>query len=111
MADTVYGYPEEQHGFRGEISFTRFWRDGEDWVQITLVSEDPNDAYVHTFASMPFKNFAEAFQATADNVSETSKAWWHSLKNNPVEEQNPKSQLPPKGSDLSGCVSDSTKEE
>ena len=41
----------------------------------------------------------------------TKRRFVEVVENNPVEEQNPKSQLPPKGSDLSGCVSDSTKEE
>ena len=78
MADTVYEYPNDEAN-RGYLGFTRFWKNGEDWIQITLISEDVNDANTHTYACMPFKKFAEAFQAVADNVSDTSKAWWHDL--------------------------------
>lgn len=78
MADTVYEYPNDE-AERGYLGFTRFWKQGEDWIQITLISEDPENENVHTYASMPFKKFVEAFQAIGENVSETSKAWWHNL--------------------------------
>lgn len=81
MADTVYNYPEDQAGDRGEISFTRFWRKGEDWIQITIVSEDERDPIAHTYASMPYKLFAEAFKACALSVNDTKGAWWHDLAN------------------------------
>jgi hypothetical protein len=79
MADTVYNYPEEQDGDRGEISFTRFFRKGEDWIQITIVSEDVSDICEHTYASMPYRLFAEAFKACAVSVNDTKGAWWHDL--------------------------------
>jgi hypothetical protein len=79
MADTVYEYPNEEP-IRGNISFTRFWRGGEDWIQITLISEDTTNDEVHTYASMPFSKFAEAFKACAESVQETKTAWWHDIQ-------------------------------
>ena len=79
MADTVFEYPDDKP-VRGYISFTRFWKKGEDWVQITLISEDIHSLEIHTYASLPFKKFQEAFVATAKNIEETKDAWWHKVK-------------------------------
>jgi hypothetical protein len=67
MADTVFEYQTAQRGY---IGFTRFWKKG-DWVQITLVSEDPNYPFVYTYATMPFEKFKEAFIAVAKSVEDT----------------------------------------
>jgi len=80
MADTVYEYPNEESQ-RGYLGFTRFWNQGENWVQITLVSEDVRNENVHTYASMPYSKFKEAFLAVAENVKDTKGAWWHDLTN------------------------------
>ena len=80
MADTVYEYPNN-NPTRGYIGFTRFWKKGEDWIQITLISEDVRNENVHTYACMPFKEFAKASRAINKSVKKTEKAWWHGLSN------------------------------
>ena len=68
MADTVYESPT--------ISFTRFWRDGEDWVQITII---PVEMDFHAYQVLSFKEFEKAYLALKANVEETKEAWWHEL--------------------------------
>lgn len=68
MADTVYEYPNQQPE-RGYIAFTRFWKKGEHWVQITLVSEDMRNENVHTYASLPYTEFVKAAKAVKKSVA------------------------------------------
>lgn len=78
MSDIVYEYPDT-NPVRGNISFTRFWREGEDWVQVTLINADELAPEVHTFASLPFREFEKGYLALKKSVEETKEAWWHAL--------------------------------
>mgnify|MGYP001570765743 CR=1 FL=1 len=70
MADTIY---ETNHDGT-HVSFTRFWRDAEDWVQITMGA---------TYGVMPVAEFLRAVEAIKQNVADTKDAWWHKRKNIP----------------------------
>lgn len=76
MSDTVFEYPSDDP-VRGQVSFTRFWKGGEDWVQITLIHQGEDYPLVHTFASLPFKKFEEGYLALRKSVADTGDAWWH----------------------------------
>lgn len=87
MADTVYEYPNDE-AERGYLGFTRFWKQGENWIQITLISEDMRNENVHTYASMPYSKFKEAVEAIVSNVNDTEKAWWHDIAISKSKEMN-----------------------
>jgi hypothetical protein len=72
MANTVYEYPGAGAN-RGYIGFTRFWKKGEFWIQITLVSENMRNENVHTYASIPYKEFVKASKAVNKDLKQITK--------------------------------------
>ena len=75
LGDTVYQTAhDEKH-----VSFTRFWRDTEDWVQITITGTNIHSVY----GVMPVAEFLRATEAIKQNVEETKDAWWHKTKTKP----------------------------